>query len=95
MTLSLWMSEAQKMTDEKPITLEAAVQQVVAELAGPTPVAEVVQRVLTIHQSKRPALYNLKGEQPHRTTVLPCHSRIGGLNAEASDLLCPVSQWHL
>jgi hypothetical protein len=50
------MSEAQKMTDEKPITLEAAVQQVVAELAGPTPVAEVVQRVLAIRASsaKRP-----------------------------------------
>jgi hypothetical protein len=44
------------MTDEKPITLEAAVQQVVAELAGPTPVAEVVHRVLAIRPSaaKRP-----------------------------------------
>jgi hypothetical protein len=56
MTSSLWMSEAQKMTDEKPITLEAAVQQVVAELDGPTPVAEVIQRVLAIRASsaKRP-----------------------------------------
>ena len=44
------------MTDEKPITLEAAVQQVVAELDGPTPVAEVVQRVLAVRESsaKRP-----------------------------------------
>ncbi|MCX6031347.1 MAG: hypothetical protein NT169_18870 [Chloroflexi bacterium] len=39
------------MADEKPITLEAAVQQVIAELDGPTPVAEIVQRVLAIHPS--------------------------------------------
>lgn len=37
------------MTDEKPITLERAVRQVVAELDGPTPVVEVIWRVLAIH----------------------------------------------
>ena len=44
------------MTDEKPITLEQAVQQVIAGLDGPTPVAEVIQRVLAIRPStaKRP-----------------------------------------
>jgi len=44
------------MTDEKPITLEAAVRQVVSELAGPTPVNEIVRRVLAIRPSsaKRP-----------------------------------------
>ncbi len=44
------------MTDEKPITLEAVVRQVVADLAGPTPVEEVARRVLMIHPSaaKRP-----------------------------------------
>lgn len=44
------------MTDEKLITLEQAVQQVVAELDGPTPVAEVARRVLAIRPStaKRP-----------------------------------------
>ena len=39
------------MTDEKPITFEAAIRQVVAELAGPTPVEEVARRVLAIHPS--------------------------------------------
>lgn len=39
------------MTEEKPITLEQAVRQVMAELDGPTPVTEVIQRVLAIHPS--------------------------------------------
>jgi hypothetical protein len=39
------------VTEEQPITLEQAVQQVVAELDGPTPVAEVVRRVLVIWPS--------------------------------------------
>lgn len=39
------------MTKHKPITLEQAVQQVIAGLDGPTSVAEVVQRVLAIRPS--------------------------------------------
>ncbi len=39
------------MTDEKPITLEQAVQRVIGELDGPTPVAEIVRRVLEIRPS--------------------------------------------
>ncbi len=39
------------MADEKPITLEQAIQQVIAELDGPTPVAEVIRRVLAIRPS--------------------------------------------
>ncbi len=39
------------MTDEKPITLEVAVQQVMSELDAPTPIAEAVQRVLAIRPS--------------------------------------------
>ena len=44
------------MTDEKPITLEQAVPQVIGELDGPTSLAEVTQRVLAIRPStaKRP-----------------------------------------
>ena len=40
------------MSDEKPITFEAAIRQVVAELAGPTPVTEVARRVLAIRPSR-------------------------------------------
>ncbi len=39
------------MPDEKPITLAQAVDQVVAELDGPTPVTEVIQRVLAMRPS--------------------------------------------
>ncbi len=44
------------MNEDKLCTLQQAVQQVIAGLDGPTPVAEVVQRVLAIHPStaKRP-----------------------------------------
>lgn len=44
------------MTEEPPITLEQAVQQVMSEIEGPIPVREFVGRVLTIRPSsaKRP-----------------------------------------
>jgi len=52
------------MTDENPITLEQAVHQVIGQLDGPTPVNEVVSRVLAIHPSsaRRP-------EQPVRNQL--------------------------
>jgi len=61
------------MPDEKSITREQAVQQVVGELAGPTPVAEVVRRVLALWPSaaKRPeqAVRNELSQNWNRTWV--------------------------
>jgi hypothetical protein len=56
MTSNRRFTKEAAVTDEKPITLEQAIQQVISELDGPTPVDAVVQRVLTIHPSsaKRP-----------------------------------------
>ncbi|MBM4458777.1 MAG: hypothetical protein FJ011_13580 [Chloroflexi bacterium] len=63
------------MTDENPITLEAAVQQVIGELDGPTAVAEVVRRVLALWPSaaKRPeqTVRNQLSQHWNRTWVYP------------------------